>query len=166
MAFEAAVDLDTKEEALKLLVDKGILTQTDFEKCKKALSKKAAEAGLIYHDKTISVFYKSTQEQQMLGGKGIKVYLIVENKTKEPITIKATCAANGIIMEHDIQLVSNLLGKAKAIVEVVYFFNKLSVIDIHSIKDLKTVSFCFSAYDKMRREICSSTIMKEVVVNP
>ena len=47
MAFEAAVDLSTKEEALKILVDKGILTQTDFEKCKKALSKKPSEAGLL-----------------------------------------------------------------------------------------------------------------------
>ncbi len=165
MAFEAAVDLNTKEEALKILVDKGILTMTDFEKCKKALSKKPSEAGLIYRDKIISVFYKSVQEQQMLAGKGIKAYLIVENRTTEPITIKATCAANGVIMEQDIQLAGGLLGKAKAIAEVAFFYNKLQIIDIHSLKDLKTISFVFRGYDKMHREMCNSIKMKEVVVN-
>ena len=162
MAFEPAVDMNTKEEALQILVDKGILTKTDFDKCKRVLSKKSTVGGCIYRDKSIVVYYKGYKEQTMFSGKGIKFFLIVENRTNEPVSIHGTFGLNGIIVEKDIVCASNLLGKAKAIAEITFFYSKLDMIDIYSVSNIEKFSFGFWYTNKQGRVLSDLEKLKDI----
>ncbi len=153
MAFEALTDLETKLEALQILVEKEILTKHDFDLCARALKRKNTEKGLIYRDKLIAVYYRGLEEQQMLAGKGVKVYLVIENRTNEPITVKARKSVNGIIVEKDDTISNHLPEKAKVIETPAFFFEKLKAVDVESIRDIQELSFLFRYEDDHFREI-------------
>ena len=165
MAFEAITELDTKIDALQVLVDKGILTKHDFDSCKKAISKKNTEKGLIYRDKFIAVYFRGAREEQMLAGKGVKVFLLIENRTKSELSVRARISVNDVIVERTSYFCSDIPEKSKVIAEVGVFYDKLHAIDIYSVSDVETISFLFWSVDSTNKELFRAKKPTVITVN-
>lgn len=100
----------------------------------------------------------------MLAGKGVKIYLIVENRTKEPLSIHGTFGVNGVIVENDYICASKLIGKAKVIVELGIFYRKLSIIDVSSIDDIESFSYGFWSLDMNGQKLNNLEKLKDMML--
>lgn len=152
------VDVDTKEAALQLLVDKGVLTKRDFTACMKAIrsfskTKKSSDKSVIYEDDYIAVTYKGYEEQNMLGGNGIKLFLIIENKTDQVFSVRARKSINGFITDKDLTLSSDIPEFSKVIENTTFFYTNMKFMDINSLAEVENISFLFRCVDKHYKEI-------------
>ncbi len=143
----------SKQDALAALVEDGILTSQEYKACLRAVERTSSEKGFIYRDKFIAVEYRGYEKSQMVGGSGIKIHLIIENKTQLPLTIRARVMVNGIIIEKDENMVSDIPEKSKMLVSIAVFFDKLRPLDIKTVQDIEEVSFLFRCIGENYKEV-------------
>ncbi len=153
MGFEAATEFSVKSDSLQELVDLGILTKHDFELCIRALKKKETEKGLIYRDKFIAVEYRGYDEQDNYNGKSIRVKFVVQNRTAEPLTVKARVYVNGVIVSKEEDISRRTPEKSKVIEEAIVNYDTLDVIDVKTVEDIEDISFLFWTVDSKYREL-------------
>ena len=149
---------EVKEKCLQLLVDKGILTEEEFEKCINVIKEdninvdnlfetieieptKRINNNYLYEDYRICVKYKGLQEiTNLFYGKGISIRFLVENKTSQSIRVHGTeITINGFMVDDDAWLVSELPANKKTIDGLNLFYGKLEEYDINSIDDIETI---------------------------
>ncbi len=153
MGFEAATEFSVKSDSLQELVDLGILTKHDFELCIRALKRKETEKGLIYRDKYIAVEYRGFEEQDNYNGKGIRLMFVIQNRTSEPLNVKARICVNGVIVEKEASISTRTPEKSKVIEDASVYYDTLHVIDVNSIDDIEDISFLFWSTDSKYKEL-------------
>ena len=156
MAENSIIDVGMKKEALNVLVEKGILTEAEYHNCVKAIEKQKTDKGIFYKDKCIGVSYRGYEVQNMFGGKGIKIFIIVENKTPEVTSVRCRLSVNDVIVDNDHSISSQIPPKSKIIAEVVIFFDKLKVLDVSNVTDIESISFVFTTMNKQRQELAQA----------
>lgn len=151
--YSADTQKFSKKDALAALVADRILTSQEYNACLRAVERVSSEKGFIYRDKYITVEYRGYEKSQMVGGSGIKIHLIIENKTQTPLTIRARVMVNGIIIEKDENIVSDIPEKSKMLVSVAAFFDKLRPLDIKTVQDIEEVSLLFRCIGENYKEV-------------
>ena len=153
-----------KRQALSSLVAEGVLTPKDFSACIRAIERTSMEKGPIYRDKFITVDYRGYEKSQMLGGSGFKVHLIIENKTQSQITIRARTLVNGVIVEKDELISSDIPERSKIIASASFFYDKLKPLDIKTIQDVEEISFLFRCIGEQYKEINKAKRMAKIML--
>ena len=143
----------TKKDALAAMKADGVFTAQEYNACIRALERVSSEKGVIYRDKYIGIEYRGYEKSQMIGGMGIKIHLIIENRTAAPINLRARILVNGIIVEKDETILTDIPEKSKIIANVAFFFDKLKPIDIKSPADIEEIAFLFRCLGKDYKEI-------------
>lgn len=164
MAFEAAVSMETKLDALQRLVDGGIITQTDYDICKRALTKKPPNSNCIFRDKFMAAFFKGFGKSPYLNTPGITLNLILENRMDDPITISTTISVNGIIVIMDHSSIRDLPAKSKIIVQELLPFDKLDLLDVTKVEDIESLSFSFKCSDGHFKDLSKYSKPKKIVL--
>ena len=164
MAFEAAVPFEDKKRKLEELAASGVLTKSDLENCLKALRKEPTQKNVIYRDKNIAVTYRGFEEVQDYTGKKIKVFLVIENRTKEVLGVRARGSINGIVVENDAIISREVPERSKIICCAEFPISTLKYVDVNSAKDIETISFLFRAIDSHYGEISKATKQSVVIV--
>lgn len=164
MGFEAAVSLETKLDTIQRLVDGGVLTKTDYELCKRALTKKEPSANWVYRDKFMAAFFKGFGKNRFMEDQGILLNMILENRTDDPISIYATISVNGIIVNLDHNCIRNLPAKSKIIAQVPLPYDKLDMLDVKKVEDMETLSFSFKCQDGHFKDLSKYSKPKKLVL--
>ncbi len=147
MIKEKETGLPEKQTAIKELVQKGILSQPECDACIRALKSEASEKGVFFRDKSIVADYRGVENCEMLGGKGFKVFLILENRTPEYMSLRARIMLNGVIVEGNESLLADIPPRSKILVSHAFFYEGLKPLDIKALKHVKEVGYMFQYYD-------------------
>lgn len=148
-------DMNTKIKGLKLLVQNGILTTEECDRCIDAISgggtsmvtsgrsSASAISGADYEDDKISVKFKGiTRISNLFFGKGYEFKYVIHNKTSHEMSVSATeVTVNGFVVSNDERINAEAAANKKTIDSIYLFDKKMSGCDVYSIDDIKEFEF-------------------------
>lgn len=145
--------IEDKVTALRSLVEKKVLSQPECDTCIRALKRESSEKGVFYRDKFIAVNYRGHENCEMMGGKGFKVYLVIENRTSDPLSLRARILLNGVILEKNECIMAEIPARSKILVSHAFFYDSLKPLDIKALKHVQEIGYMFRYCDLKSKTI-------------
>lgn len=153
----AIAEEDIKENELRILVQRGILTEDECQKCisvindlkdssKNIPSEPTAPKRIrkvVFEDNRIKLTYKGIgKNTNLLFGDGIRIIFTIKNKTSHDISVSANdIMINEIVVETSCYIAAKVPAN-KSIVDYVFlYYSKLNDCDVYCIGDIVNVTF-------------------------
>ena len=147
------ISIEEKVTAIRSLVEKKVLSQSECDTCIRALKRESSEKGVFYRDKFIAVNYRGHENCEMLGGKGFKVYLIIENRTSDLLSLRARILLNGVILERSECILAEIPARSKILVSHAFFYDTLKPLNIKALKHVQEIGYMFRYCDMKSKSV-------------
>lgn len=147
-------DMNMKIKGLKLLVQNGILTESECELCIGVLSGErtsvavtgrpsSAVAGADYEDNKISIKFKGIRRiSNLFFGDGFEFKFVIQNKTGHEMRVSATeVTVNGFVVSNNELINSEAAANKKTLDSIYLYDKKMNGCDIYGIDDIEEFEF-------------------------
>lgn len=147
-------DMSMKIKGLKLLVQNGILTESECELCIGALSGERTSvvvtgrpsstvSGADYDDDKISIKFKGISRiSNLFFGDGYEFKVVIQNKTGYEMRVSATeITVNGFVISNDELINSEAAANKKTIDAFHLYDKKMNGCDVYGIDDIEELEF-------------------------
>lgn len=149
-------DMNMKIKGLKLLVQNGILTEAECNRCIEVLSGQdtgivvssgrssvATVSGADYEDNRIAIKFKGINRvSNLFFGTGFEFKFVVQNKTNYEMRVAATeVTVNGFVVSNSELINSEAAANKKTLDSIYLYDKKMNTVDVYGIDDIEEFEF-------------------------
>lgn len=148
-------DMNMKIKGLKLLVQNGILTDAECDRCIEVLSGEgrtiavsgrgpaSMNSGADYEDSRIAIKFKGINRiSNLFFGAGFEFKFVVQNKTNYEMRVNATeVTVNGFVVSNGELINSEAAANKKTLDSIYLYDKKMNTVDVYDIDDIEEFEF-------------------------
>lgn len=148
-------DMNMKIKGLKLLVQNGILTDAECDRCIEVLSGEgraiavsgrgpaSMSSGADYEDSRIAIKFKGINRiSNLFFGTGFEFKFVVQNKTNYEMRVNATeVTVNGFVVSNGELINSEAAANKKTLDSIYLYDKKMNTVDVYDIDDIEEFEF-------------------------